>query len=624
MANRGSTGSTKGGRFQNFIADYQLMDPQDMDELLFEPYRIALGEETVARLQVQFDNYEYYQGRQHRDENGVLVNATELEPPADIDYVPTRYATNYFKTIINRKARWQMGGKHNVVVPRKKIEEDEEGTKEPSDVGEGIPVEGAGAQPTETVEENPYEIEEGYEKLLHQLWRENKMRTKLLQAARDRLIADRVVAKIVFNPNTGKIKWVFRPDTEFIPIYSDDDFEELIACHFIRQKIVIVDGEEAEAIQKQTFTLEGEGESRYCYLEESVYLAEDLSLYEQIQPKMTMDLDFIPVVTFEVTDLLAEGDSDSEVADLREQNDILNQMNEDAIDSLKFEMFSMTAVLNAPEGTAAAMRIAPGAVLEARGNQDGQSPSITRIESGFRWKEAFKDQYMRVKGAMHEVSGLPQVVPQELNFGGLNGDALQVLFHDIISDTEEHWLVWEYGLQELHEKTVRYLQARLSEPNFAYDKDIVRQIENYDTEIKFALPLPDNRRELVELLGQEMMNQVESQAGAMERLGVEDVEAKKAEIMEDQMAMLAMNNPYGVPGLEEEPGEMGRPNPGPAAARAGVEIDDEGKMRDPETSEEVAECPVCGGSGEVLDPRQGRVIQCQNCRGDGIVQVRKR
>ena len=517
--------TSKGGRFQNFVADYNLMTPEDMDELLFEPYRVALGEETVARLQVQFENYEYYQGRQHRNENGELVHSWELEAPAGLDYEPTRYATNYFKAIINRKARWQMGGKHNVVVPRKKpqdVEEGEKGSQEDvlSDMSEDLPE-----------VENPHEIEEAYEELLHQLWRENRMRAKLIQAARDRLIADRVVCKIVFNQNTGKIKWVFRPDTEFIPVFSDDDFEELIACHFIRQKIVMVDGEETEALQKQTFSLEGEGESRQCYLEEAVYLAEDLSLFEQIQPKAPMDLDFIPVVMFEVADLLAEGDSDSEVADLREQNDILNQMNEDAIDSLKFEMFAMTAVLNAPEGTAAQMRIAPGAVLEARGYQDGQSPSIERVESGFRWKEAFKDQYMRVKGAMHEVSGLPQVVPQELNFGGLNGDALQVLFHDIISDTEEHWLAWEYGLQELHEKTIRYLQARLSEPNFAYDKDVVRRIEDYTTEIKFALPLPDNRRELVELLGQEMANQVESQAGAMERLGVEDVEAKKAEIM---------------------------------------------------------------------------------------------
>ena len=74
---------------------------------------------------------------------------------------------------------------------------------------------------------------EKFERLLYQLWDENKMRAKLIQAARDRLIADRVVCKIVYNDRTGKLRWIFRPDNEYIPIYSDDDFEDLIACHFV-------------------------------------------------------------------------------------------------------------------------------------------------------------------------------------------------------------------------------------------------------------------------------------------------------------------------------------------------------------------------------------------------------
>ncbi|MGR5867427.1 hypothetical protein ACT7DZ_38715 [Bacillus cereus] len=50
---------------------------------------------------------------------------------------------------------------------------------------------------------------DNYEKLLYKLWKENKMREKLIQAARDRLIVGRVACKIAFNPTSGKIKWVF-------------------------------------------------------------------------------------------------------------------------------------------------------------------------------------------------------------------------------------------------------------------------------------------------------------------------------------------------------------------------------------------------------------------------------
>jgi len=580
-----------------------------MDELLFSPFETALGEETADRIKMQFDNYEYYSGKQHRNENGELIKASELERPPGIEYDPTRYATNYFKAIINRKARWQMGGKHKVAVPRQQIDEPIETTQ-------------AGYEPS-SKQKSADELSEGYEKLLRQLWADSKMRSRLVQAARDRMIADRVVCKIVFNPSTGKLQWVFRPDTEFIPIFSDDDFEELVGCHFIRQKIVEKEGKEEEAIQKQTFRLEGEGESRQCYIEEAVYLASDLSLFEQIIPNTTMGdgINFIPVVMFPVNDLLAETAAQSEVADMREQNDVLNQMNEDAIDSLKFEMFSMTAVTNAPEGTAAKMKIAPGAVLEARGYTDGTSPSIQTIESGFKWKDAFKDQYMRVKGAMHEISGLPQIVPQELNFGGLNGDALQVLYHDIISDTEEHWLTWEYGLQELHEKSVRYLQARLSEPNFSYNKKVIRKIEDYSTEMKFVLPLPDNRKELVTLLSEELADRLESQSGAMERLGVEDVKAKKQEIANERAQQATELDPYGEGAT---PKEQLLPSGGKLTAKAESFTSDEDGVKVNESGEEIRVCHVCEGSGELLDPATGEFQTCWNCQGDGIEQIRKR
>ena len=234
---------------------------------------------------------------------------------------------------------------------------------------------------------------------------------------------------------------------------------------------------------------------------------------------------------FPVNELLSETLGDSEISALREQNDVLNQMNEDAIDSLKFEMFEITAITNAAPGSADNFVVAPGSVVEIQSQGDTKSADIKKVTGSFGWKEAFKDQYMRVKGAMHEISGLPQIVPQELNFGGLNGEALQVLFHDIITDTEEHWLSWGYNLAELHEKTIRYLQARVTRPRFAYDKNAVINIgDNYDNEMRFVLPLPDNRKELVELLEMETLAGFESTKGAMERLGVENIQAKTQEI----------------------------------------------------------------------------------------------
>lgn len=590
------------GRFTNFTPDYNLISPDDMDELLFSAFDQALGEETRERLRKQFQNYEYYDGKQHKDESGNLVDAEDLEKPSDLDYDPTRYSTNYFKAIIDSKARWQMSGDHGIYVPREKIDDEVEMVREDYEPS--------------AEQQKINDVADNYEEMINQLWKENQMRSKLLKAARDRLIADRVVCKIVFDPRKGKLRWIWRPDSEYIPVYSDDDFEDLIACHFVRQQMYIVDGEEVEAIRKQTFAFNEERTD--CTVEEKVFEADSLEQLDVITEQSSMGIDFIPVVEFAVDELLGGYSGDGEISHLREQNDILNAMNEDAIDSLKFEMFSMTALINAPEGTAQKLKISPGAVIEARSAFEGQSPDVKKIEGGFRWKEAFKDQYQRVKSAMHEISGLPQIVPQELNFGGLNGEALRILFHDIIADTEEHWLAWEYGLSELHEKSIKYLQERTSEPNFVYDKEKVRSIEKYENGMRFVLPLPDNRTDLVDLLGNEILNDLESKRGAMERLGVDNVQAKIEEIEAEKLKEQMQEDPYAAMTDEEEIDEDDD------EPKEEFKFSKGEKLGGSRNDESVITCPTCGGSGKVASEDTGEVIECPECGGKGYIQERKR
>src|SRR5690625_6786666 len=65
----------------------------------------------------------------------------------------------------------------------------------------------------------------------------------------------------------------------------------------------------------------------------------------------------------------------------------------------------------------------------------------------------------------------------------------------------------------------------------AYECYVVMSIGNdYANEMRFVLPLPENRKELVELLEMETLAGLESTKGAMERLGVENIQAKQQEI----------------------------------------------------------------------------------------------
>lgn len=492
-----------------YLAPYAPVSPEFYERFIFSPLQQALGEQVWRRIDRQLRDYEYYGGKQHVDpQTGLLVSANELQRPPGLDYDPTRFPTNYFKSFIDKKARWLMGGQHGISVP-------------------------TAPEPTEEEAKRAAD----YEALLYRLWRDNKMRTSLIKAARDYLIARRVVCKIVFDNNTGKIRWVWKPDIEFVPEFSDGDMLDLVGGHFITQR----KENGVMLIRKESFTLEN-GE---CYYEDAEYTT-GLELYHTFTEKHPTGLNFLPLVMFTAPGLSGEEMDTSEIESMRAVTDRLNAMNEDAADSLKFEMFAMTALLNVPAGTADKVQIAPGAVLEVAGNgmQGEAKPDVKRIEGSFSWSAAFDAQYSRLKAALHEITSLPNVVPQELNFGGLNGDALHVLFQSIIQETEEHWLEWQDGLQELHEKTIRYLQARLDRAVFAYDKKLISSIDDYANEIKFVLPLPDNRQALVDLLTLETASGFESIAGAMRRLGVENVAAKKAEIAEERSADRAATDPY--------------------------------------------------------------------------------
>src|SRR5690625_7608924 len=105
------------------------------------------------------------------------------------------------------------------------------------------------------------------------------MRARLNQAERDRLIADRVVCKIVFNDRTGKLRWIFRPDNEYIPVYSDDDFEDLIGANFVKPVKYELNDEEIDAIQIQKFTIE----KGMAYEEEAIYLVRGLAILKTLQ-----------------------------------------------------------------------------------------------------------------------------------------------------------------------------------------------------------------------------------------------------------------------------------------------------------------------------------------------------
>lgn len=495
------------------MVDYNLLSPDDLTEMLKRPLDKVLANNEVRRLEKALYNYDYYSGLQHKDAMGRLVRASELDRPSGYAYDPSRFETNYFKAFIKRKARWQMAGDHGIeVVP-----------KDDSDAG--------------TIEEA-----KNYEKLLTQIWNENRINAKKLSLARDRMIGGRVACKLAYNAATGKMHWIWHKAYEAFPLYSEDGFDTLIGYDIIVQK-EDPKKEGQTLYYVQHYRLDEYGD---CSIEELVY-DEKMKVRETIQKKASLGINFVPVVTFDVELLNNDGEYFDDLEDMEILTTQLNSMMEDASDALAFEMFGITKVTNAREGTAAQLEIAPGAVVEINSAVEGVTADMGVVEYGFKWKEAYKDQYNRVKSALHELSGLPQIVPTELNFGGMNDRALQVLYQDIIQETQEHWLTWEVGFTELFDKTLKYLKARSNTPKFSYDKPLVNSLEEeQQTKINFILPLPDDRENLIDLLQKEVDYGFESVRGAQKRAGVVDVDKKFEEIQEEKEMFRAAEDPYSM------------------------------------------------------------------------------
>lgn len=495
------------------VPDYNLLTPDIVDNLLDVPMEKALGKREINRINSIQANYDYYHGKQHYDKTtGSYVYATEVEDWDGKDYEPTRFWTNYFKAFIKRKSRWQMAGSHGINV---RPESDSQ-----SDIN----------------------YAKDAEKLLYELWEDNDMDSMKMQLARDRMIAGMVAAKIVYNDRTGRLHWIWHKATEVFPIYSKDGFNDLIGCDII---IVQEDDDDPDRVQYVVQRFRLEEDDGQCYFSERVY-NQELEVIRTIREYASLGFNFVPIVLFEVSSLATESAHLKDSEDMKAITKIINEMMEDASDSLKFEMFGMTVIKNADLSDDTHIEIAPGAVLKINAGNSSHPADVETVENTFQWNETYRAHFNRLKSIMHEIEGIPQITPSELNFGGMNDRALQVLYQEIIQETQEHWLAWDKDFRELFNKSVSYMKARTARPSFKYDKSTVNSIDGeLRTTMNFVLPLPDDRVDQVTLITSEIEAGLESRKHGMQRLGVKAPEDKLEEIYAELKRDMQERDPYG-------------------------------------------------------------------------------
>lgn len=484
-----------------------------------------LGSEGLQLVNKLIEWYRQYDGKHWLDEYGNDLKPEDLKARNNLDYLPTMITANLTAWFIDRLAAFMFERPIGLACPVDQVDDAETMAKpdyKPS-----------GAQQKATARA------QARERLLYRVMKQNLMSEKLLKAATDHFIGGGVCAKLHYDKGQG-LRIIWRPRLEYWPIFSADDVDVLEKIHFV----AFVDD---QTIWKQTYWMDNGS----CWMEEAYYDTQ-LKVKEQLVAPTNLDLPFIPVEIFNRGGLTGETEGRSLVEVLAGLNDEVERKLSDNADSLRFGMFAIKVVMNAAlpteedikAGTAQPLQIAPNALWALTGDSDNPADAKT-LEHQFQYREALKEHLETVLALMHRLADVPNISPEQVKgLGQLSGFAIKLLYGAIISSTNRSMITWKPRLQRLFGKALFMLNKYDTRAHYdsaltnaaALNEIIAGDLDEL-VEVKTSMPIPENEAELVEVETKKVVTYLESIKGAMDALGIENPEAKLAEILAEKVTI---------------------------------------------------------------------------------------
>jgi len=335
------------------------------------------------------------------------------------------------------------------------------------------------------------------EQTLYGAWTDNRFEEKLLEAGRDYFVGGTVALKLRYLPGVG-VRLNFCPTQEVFPVPNMDDPDVFDAVHFCS----FLDND--KTIWKQSWEMvDGR-----CLLTEGYY---DLNLNPLKMKYGAEDtlLDFIPVLVFPRECMTGDTYGTSYLKDLMPLFDQYSRVMSDAADSLRFNLFAVTVLLNAAPDAQDQLKVSPGEVW----NIGGDSVDVRKLESSFNYSKALDDFLTRLENLMHMLGEVPDITPDRIKgFGLVSGVALKLLYSDLVSATQQDWRVWKSRLVKANEYILRMVET--------FELDGSASVGgNYANRIIPHLPLPENEAEKVSIEAQKMATSLQSVKGALQELG---------------------------------------------------------------------------------------------------------
>jgi len=465
--------------------------------------------------------YDYYDSKQWVSESGKELEPQDVKAAQGLDYEPTLMKVDLAKWLVNRQAAFMFERGLAFSVPVEQIDDPVDMVKPDYEQSK--------KQKTETRKAF------AREQLCYAMLKQNNLNLKVLTAAKDYLVGGNVGLKIHFNENRG-MRFIFRPRLEVWPVYDDDDIDVLNKLHFIAWL-------DDETLWKQSYWMdEGTGT---CRMNEKTYDRE-LKIKDEIQGDTDTGLPFIPGEMFPRGALTGETEGRSLMLELLNLNEEYKKKLSDNADSLRFGMFAIKVLINCTEEIAKKCDIAPNALwaIISESIEEGVRADVKTLEHEFSYKDAYEAHMDRLERLMHKFADVPNLTPELIKgLGQMSGFAIKLLYGPLISITNQNMMVWKPKLNRIFGMALFMLNKYRNIATRFYDPQLLRDARldeinmgNIDSvvEVKTFIPLPENEEELIKIETQKIGALLESRKGAMDNLGVENPEAKMAEIMNER------------------------------------------------------------------------------------------
>jgi hypothetical protein len=275
-----------------------------------------------------------------------------------------------------------------------------------------------------------------------------------------------------------------------------------------------------------------------CYLTEGTYDSSSLLpdvdglTYNQIDT----GLDFIPVILFPHQAVTGQIFGRSYLQDLIPLMDQYNRTMSDAADSLRFNLFAVTIMLNAPPDAEKMVKLAPQEIW----NVGGDDVDVKKLESSFNYSNALNEFLTRLENLMHLLGDVPDITPDRIKgFGLVSGVALKLLYSDLLSATQQDWRIWKSRLVEMNERILQMLEIYNGTDGFPYgDLPIEKIAQDYTNRVIPHLPLPENEMEKIQMESMKLKDSMQSVKGALQEIGEKYPDRKIAEIITEREKFL--------------------------------------------------------------------------------------